>query len=81
MAESTKKGVNHADFSLKDMGNKRSVRRMSQTGQNTGEMINSSYTIDADVQRRLKVLAAKRGIKMNALFYEAVTDILAKYGE
>ncbi len=77
MAEkNTGKGVNRADFSLRSLKKEKSVLR----GNRVGETINSSYTIDADIQRRLKMLAVERGVKMNQLFLEAITDLLDKYG-
>lgn len=43
-------------------------------------MRRSSYMCPLDVQRKLKMLAAARGVKLNDLMIEAMRDLLGKYG-
>lgn len=43
-------------------------------------MHRSSYMCPEGVQRRLKMLAAARGVKLNDLMIEAMRDVLSKYG-
>lgn len=40
----------------------------------------SSYLITAGLQKKVKMLAVERGVKLNDLIIEALTDLLRKYG-
>ena len=40
----------------------------------------SSYLISAGLQKKVKMLAVERGVKLNDLIIEALTDLLRKYG-
>lgn len=41
----------------------------------------SSYIISNGLQRKMKMLAAERGVRLNDLLVEAVKDMLRKYGK
>lgn len=44
------------------------------------EIRKSSYLITAGLQKKVKMLAVERGVKLNDLIIEALTDLLRKYG-
>ena len=41
----------------------------------------SSYLIKAGLQKKIKMLAVERGVKLNDLIIEALSDLLRKYGK
>ena len=45
------------------------------------EIRKSSYLITAGLQKKVKMLAVERGVKLNDLIIEALTDLLRKYGK
>lgn len=56
------------------------VSRRKEAAAADQEMKKSSYMIPAGLQKRLKMLAAERDVKLNDLLIEAVVDLLRKYG-
>lgn len=44
------------------------------------EIRKSSYLINAGLQKKVKMLSIERGVKLNDLIIEALTDLLRKYG-
>lgn len=55
-------------------------RRKSQAEADS-EIRKSSYLISVGLQKKVKMLAIERGVKLNDIMIEALTDILRKYGK
>lgn len=70
--------INKADFSLPRM--QRSGSRLV-SNPNEDRIVKTSYTISENLQRRLKMLSAEKGVSISALLTEAIEDVLAKNGK
>lgn len=57
------------------------ISRKKEEAAAEAELKKSSYIISNGLQRKMKMLAAERGVRLNDLLVEAVKDILRKYGK
>lgn len=57
------------------------ISRRKEEAAADAEMKKTSYMISGGLQRKLKMLAAERDVKLNDILIEAVTDLLRKYGK
>lgn len=57
------------------------ISRKKEEAAAEAELKKSSYIISNGLQRKMKMLAAERGVRLNDLLVEAVKDMLRKYGK
>ena len=57
------------------------INRKKEEAAAEAELKKSSYIISNGLQRKMKMLAAERGVRLNDLLVEAVKDMLRKYGK
>lgn len=70
--------INKAEFKLPRM--QRDGSRLVSS-QEEDRIVKTSYTISANLQKRLKILSAEKGVSISALLTEAIEDILSKNGK
>ena len=58
-----------------------SISRKKEEAAAEAELKKSSYVISNGLQRKMKMLAVERNVKLNDLLIEAVSDMLRKYGK
>ncbi|MBQ8482901.1 MAG: hypothetical protein IJ504_01190 [Bacteroidales bacterium] len=56
------------------------MSRRKLQSESDNEMRKSSYLVPLGLQRKMKILAAERGMKLNDLIIESFMDLLRKYG-
>lgn len=57
------------------------ISRKKEEAAAEAELKKSSYIISNGLQRKMKMLAVERNVKLNDLLIEAVSDMLRKYGK
>lgn len=57
------------------------ISRKKEEAAAEAELKKSSYIISNGLQRKMKMLAVERNVKLNDLLIEAVSDLLRKYGK
>lgn len=57
------------------------ISRKKEEAAAEAELKKSSYIISNGLQRKMKILAVERNVKLNDLLIEAVSDMLRKYGK
>ena len=57
------------------------ISRKKEEAAAEAELKKSSYIISNGLQRKMKMLAVERNVKLNDLLIEAVNDMLRKYGK
>lgn len=66
---------NKTDFDFSEMSKRKDLIEANEVQRK------SSYIISVGLQKKLKMLAAERDVKLNDLLIEAVKDLLRKYGK